>query len=263
MESLPYWRVDAFVGNGLQGNPAAIIESKRWLDDGDMKQIASESGGSASAFLIPDESGAADWQVRWFAPGGEIALCGHATLAGAHVLLGRQNTESMTFRTRQAGLLEAQRVEDGIELGLPAIVTESVDWPELAGIVGGNPVATYKNDDGYAVLFFNSEDEVRALEPDLAAIAQLGNVQVTCTAPGTNSDVVSRVFTRAGGEDSVTGSAHAALASLWCEKLGREHFSAVQASKRGGRLEVRFNGERVFLTGRCATLIEGQFYLAG
>ena len=265
MESLPYWRLDAFVGDGLSGNPAAVIECSRWPDDARMASIASETGGSATAFLVPDESGAADWQVRWFAPSGELALCGHASLAAAHVLLARGEADRLSLRTRQAGLLEASQTEAGIELGLPAIPTEAGDWPEAVECLGKEPVECYRSDHGYAVFFFAGEDEIRALTPDLESIAKLGNVQLTCTAPGKHVDVVSRVFTRAGVEDSVTGSAHAALAPLWSERLGEDGFTAMQASARGGRLGVRFEEERgrVWLTGQCATLIEGRFYLTG
>ncbi|MFN2099269.1 PhzF family phenazine biosynthesis protein [Altererythrobacter sp. MF3-039] len=263
MDALPYWRVDAFIAGGMLGNPAAVIECKRWPDDKAMAKIARDSGGSATAFLVPDESGAADWQIRWFGLGGEINLCGHATMASAHMLLARSGSESVTFRTRQAGLLEAKAGEDLVELALPAIPTEPGEWPEVIASVGAQPSALHRGDGGYCVLLFESEDEVRRLSPELGAIAELGNVQISCTAPGKNADAVSRVFTRTGGEDSVTGSAHAAMASLWCERLGRSEFSAIQASQRGGAMQVRLEGERVWLSGRCATLIEGIYYLTG
>lgn len=268
MDAFPYWRIDAFTGDGLLGNPAAVIECKRWPDDAAMLAIARESGGSATAFLVQDESGGADWQVRWCAPSGEIALCGHATMASAHVLLARSPDEAVTFRTRQAGVLEARRTGDEmIELALPVIPTERGDCPEVVQCIGAEPAETYRSDAGYAVLLFESEDAVRALTPNLARIAELSNVQITATAPAAasarNADVVSRVFTSTGGEDSVTGSAHAVLAPIWCEKLGRDEFTALQASERGGRLDVRREGERVWLSGQCETLIEGQFYRAG
>ncbi len=263
MQTAPYWRIDAFVGDGALGNPAAIIECKRWPGDGVMQEVASESGGAATAFLVRDESGAADWQIRWFGPSGEIELCGHATLASAHMLLRRSDGDAISFRTRRAGVIEARREGDLIELGLPIIATEPEPWPEVSSFLGAEPMEAFRSEKGYAALLFESEEAVRALEPDFSAVAALGNVQIACSAPGKNSDIVSRVFTRAGGEDSVTGSAHAVLAPIWTARLGREELTAEQASARGGKLHLRMDGDRVWVGGKSVTVIEGQFYLRG
>lgn len=259
---MPYWRIDAFVAPGLSGNPAAVIECQRWPDDRAMQAIAQESGGAATAFLIPDASGDADWKVRWFGPAGEIRLCGHATLASAHMLLDREQAEAVSFRTRHGDILIAERADGCVAMRLPAIITEPQDWPEAERLLGRSPLATYRADNGYAAFVLDSEDAVRSLAPDLDALAALGNAQLTCTAAGKRSDIVSRVFS-GGIEDAVTGSAHAVLAPIWAEKLGRDAFSAIQASERGGSLECRLDGDNVILTGQCRVLIEGRFHLAG
>lgn len=259
---MPYWRIDAFVGPGLLGNPAALIECERWPDDQTMQAIARESGGTATAFLVPDQSGAADWQVRWFGLRQEIRLCGHATLASAHILLQSNQAQTVSFRTRHGDILVAERADSGVALRLPTIQAERQEWLEAESFLGRSPLATYRADNGYAVFLFDNEADIRSLAPDLAGLAELGNVQLTCTASGKRSDVVSRVFSD-GVEDTATGSAHAVLAPIWAQKLARSEFSAIQLSKRGGQLECRLDGESVILTGRCRVLIEGRFYLAG
>ena len=267
MESFPYWRVDVFSGDGLLGNPAAVIECKRWLHDEQMLAIAREAGATVTAFLVPDGTGAADWQVRWFGAQQELRLCGHATLASAQILLGRNGAEQVSFRSRYADGLEARRIDAGVEMSIPAITTEAGEWPEAVKFIGKEPLETYRSELGYAAFFYESEEELRGLEPDLEGLASLGDDQFICTAPGRRSDIVSRVFTPGAGlgEDIATGSAHAVLTPHWAKKLGRDEISAVQASKRGGKMQCRLDdgGERVSLTGECTTLIEGRFYLSG
>jgi predicted PhzF superfamily epimerase YddE/YHI9 len=262
---LPYWHVDAFAGRPFAGNQAAVLLLEEWLPDAMLQAIAGENMFAATAFALRDASGAADWELRWFTPAREIRLCGHATLAAGHVLLGRYGGDSATFRTRQAGCLEVRRTAGGCELALPTIPTEPGEWPEAERLLGASPLEVRRSNDRYCVFLLASEDEVRALRPDFGALAALGDDQFICTAPGHATDVVSRVFVPGAGidEDSVTGSAHAVLAPFWAARLGRSSFTAHQASARGGDLTCRLDGDRAWLGGQCATVVEGTFYVSG
>ena len=262
---IPYWHVDAFADRPFAGNQAAVMVLDKWLADSVLQAIGEENNFAETAFLVRDETGAADWELRWFTPACEIRLCGHATLASGHVLLTRDGGERVTFRTRKAGNLEVRRSQAGYELALPAIPTARDDWAEAVRLLGATPREVWLNPAGYGIYLFDSAATVRALAPDLRALGALGDDQFICTAPGTDIDVISRVFVPGGGvdEDSVTGSAHAALGPFWAERLGRESFTAHQASARGGDLTVRVDGDRVWLGGACATVVEGRFYVPG
>jgi predicted PhzF superfamily epimerase YddE/YHI9 len=263
---LPYWHVDAFAARPFAGNQAAVMPLEAWLPDETLQAIGEENKFAETAFLVRDEAGAAEWELRWFTPAMEIRLCGHATLASGHVLLGRDGGERVTFRTRRAGNLEVRRRSGGgYELALPVIATEQRNWPEAVALLGARPREVWRSPDRYGIYLFDSEAEVRALAPDLKGLGALGDDQFICTAPGTRSDVVSRVFVPGGGvdEDSVTGSAHAALTPFWAARLGRDSFTAHQASGRGGDLTCRLEGAQAWLGGECVTVVEGTFYLDG
>lgn len=262
---LPYWHVDAFADRPFRGNQAAVMPLDAWLPDETLLAIAEENNFAETAFVVRDESGASDWELRWFTPAMEIRLCGHATLASGHVLLGRDGGDRVTFRTRRAGNLEVKRHGSGYELALPAIATQPGAWPEAVALLGAQPQEVWRSSDRYGIYLFASEAEVRALSPDLRGLGALGDDQFICTAPGERFDVVSRVFVPGGGvdEDSVTGSAHAALTPFWSARLGRDNFTAHQASARGGDLVCRLDGDRAWLGGPCVTVVEGSFYLAG
>lgn len=275
-QALPYWHVDAFADRPFKGNQAAVMPLDEWLPDDVLLAIAEENNFAETAFLVKDQSGAADWELRWFTPAMEIRLCGHATLASGHVLLGRDGGDRVTFRTRKAGVLEVRRSDSGYELALPAIPTEPGEWGEAVALLGAKPLEVWRNPDRYNIFLFGSEAEVRALDTDLRGLAALGDDQFICTAPGdpgsgagAGFDVVSRVFVPGGGvdEDSVTGSAHAALTPFWAKRLGRESFTAHQASARGGDLTCRLasdrGGEWAWLGGPCVTVVEGRFYFSG
>ena len=264
--AVPYWHVDAFADRPFAGNQAAVMPLDEWLPDDALQAIGAENLFAETAFVVRDSSGEADWELRWFTPSCEIRLCGHATLASGHVLLGRDGGERVTFRTRKAGLLEVRRMADGgYELALPAIATEPGEWAEAAALLGAKPLEVWRSADRYAVFLLAGEDEVRALRPDFTRLAALGDDQFICTAPGRANDVVSRVFVPGAGvdEDSVTGSAHAVLTPLWAARLGRDRFTAHQASARGGDLTCRLDGARAWLGGPCVTVVEGTFYLSG
>ena len=264
MTAIPYWHLDAFAEGVFGGNQAAVMILDAWPEDALLAAIGAENLFAETAFLVRDSAGTADWELRWFTPEMEIRLCGHATLAAGAVLLGLEpEREAVTFATRLAGVLEVRRAGAGFEVALPLIATTPGEYPAAVAGLGKAPLEVWRSPDRYSVFVYASEAEVRALTPDMAQLANLGDDQFIATAPGDASDIVSRVFVPGGGvpEDSATGSAHAVLAPLWCERLGRESFSAVQASARGARFACRRDGARVWLGGGCVLVVEGTFHL--
>lgn len=259
MTELKFVQVDAFADRPFTGNPAAVMPLEQWLPDEILQAIAMENNLSETAFTVrtdgQDEDGA-DYELRWFTPTVEVVLCGHATLASGHVLI---EGDRIRFRTRKAGLLEVARDGEGYALSLPSWKPEPRPLPEIVAALGCRPLETLWHPLRYGVVRVGSEDEVVALAPDFAALAKEGDVLTIVTAPGRSSDIVSRVFAPGAGidEDPVTGAAHAVLVPYWAERLGRTSFTALQASRRGGRLTCRLDGERVILGGKCVTVIEG------
>jgi len=257
---LPFFQVDAFASEPLTGNPAAVMPLDSWLDDELMQRIAAENNLSETAFTVKSGRDGVDYDLRWFTPATEVDLCGHATLASAHVLI---EGERIVFSTR-SGLLSVSREADFLTLDLPAAPLSEVHEPDLCAALGlaDSPVwlATGCND--AAILEIADEAAVRAVAPDFKALAGIHRMAVV-TARGDSADVASRVFVPYCGidEDPVTGSAHAALVPYWAERLGRNEFTAFQASRRGGQLQCRLDEDRVRLGGRCATIIEGTFRL--
>ena len=249
-------QVDAFAERPFAGNPAAVMPLEEWLPDETLQAIAIENNLSETAFTIPDASGEADYELRWFTPGTEVVMCGHATLASGHVLI---EGERIRFRTRKAGILEVARHGDGYAMSLPAWMPTPKELPRVVAALGCAPVETLWHPQRYAVVLLEDEAAVRAVAPDFRALAGEGDLLTIVTAPGDETDVVSRAFAPGAGidEDPVTGSAHAVLTPYWAARLGRDRFNAFQASRRGGRLTCRLDGARVILGGRCVTVIEG------
>ena len=260
MTPTPFFQVDAFAERPLGGNPAAVMPLTHWLDDALMQAIAAENNLSETAFTVPSDRDDADFDLRWFTPTVEVDLCGHATLAAAHILL---SCKMVRFSTR-SGILTVTRDGELLQLDLPAAQLSEVDQPELCAALGLAPrpiwVAAGFNDS--AIITVESEAEVRSIRPNFATLKGIRRMAIV-TAPGDEHAVASRVFVSYCGidEDPVTGSAHAALVPFWAKRLGRDHFSAIQASARGGLLECRLAGDRVVLGGRCFTVIEGCFQL--
>jgi PhzF family phenazine biosynthesis protein len=259
MTTLPFFQVDAFAERPLTGNPAAVMPLERWLPDEVMQAIAAENNLAETAFTVPCADDTADFDLRWFTPTLEIKLCGHATLASAHILI---HSDPVRFATR-SGMLTVCRRADLLELDMPAAPPEPADLPELLsalGVAGDTFLSRAGN--GNAVVLVKNEDAVRAVRPDFAALAKLPYL-VSVTAPGDKHDIASRVFAAFHGvpEDPVTGSAHTALVPFWADRLGRNDFSALQASARTGVLHCRAQGDRVALGGHCHTVIAGQFQL--
>jgi PhzF family phenazine biosynthesis protein len=253
---LAFTQVDAFADRPFTGNPAAVIPLDAWLPDDVLQAIAMENNLAETAFTIP-ASDDADYELRWFTPTVEVALCGHATLASGHVLM---RDGPVRFRTRKAGILEVRRDGDGYHMSLPAYCAEPRPLPRTVAALGCAPEATLWHEGRYGIVVVKDEDAVRDIKPDFAALAADPDViTAIVTAPGRASDVVSRVFVPGAGidEDPVTGAAHAVLTPYWADRLGRSQFSAFQASSRGGHLSCQLAGDRAVLGGRCVTVIEG------
>lgn len=260
---IPFAQIDAFAETAFAGNPAAVMPLSAWLDDPLLLRIAQENNLSETAFIVPTQ-GDADFDLRWFTPGAEVALCGHATLASGHfVLASDPDRDRVRFRTRQAGVLEVARDGAGYAMALPAWGPSPKPLPEIVAALGVEAVDTLWHDKGYALVIVADEAAVRAAKPDGRALVAQGPIVAIVSARGEIADVVSRVFTPYFEipEDPVTGSAHAVMVPYWAEKLGRDAFSAFQASARGGRVACWFEGERVILGGNCVTVIEGTFLL--
>jgi PhzF family phenazine biosynthesis protein len=256
---LPFCQVDAFAEEPLTGNPAAVMPLEHWLEDGLMQAIAAENNLSETAFLVPSDREDADYDLRWFTPATEVELCGHATLASAHALI---TGERIRFATRSGVLTVAS--EDGLlKLDLPAFDVQPGDAPGLLEALGvEGEILVGEGGNNSAIVLLPDEAAVRSVRPDFAALKAFDRL-VIVTAPGDEQDVASRVFASYHGidEDPVTGSAHAALVPYWAKKLGRDTFTAFQASARGGLLHCRMAGDRVILGGKCVTVIEGYFQL--
>jgi PhzF family phenazine biosynthesis protein len=261
---IPFTQVDAFADAPFAGNPAAVMPLTAWLDDATLQAIAAENNLSETAFLIPDASGEADYELRWFTPVSEVALCGHATFASGHVVLSSDpDRDRVRFRTRQAGVLEVSREGAGYRMALPAWVPAAKAMPEIVAALGVEAIDTLWHEKGYALVIVADEAAVRGAKPDDRTVAALGPYVLIVAARGETADVVSRVFTSYFDipEDPVTGSAHAVMVPYWAGVLGRDTFSAYQASARGGHVGCTLAGDRVELTGECVTLIEGTFLL--
>jgi PhzF family phenazine biosynthesis protein len=213
-----------------------------------------------------DEGGEGpDFELRWFTPASEVVLCGHATLASGHFVLSADPERArVRFRTRHSGVLEVARAEAGYRMALPAWRPSPKPLPELVAALGlaGDP-PTFWHPHRYGLVVVETADQVRALDPDFRGLAGQGDVLTIVTAPGEETDIVSRAFAPGAGidEDPVTGSAHSVLVPYWSERLGRDRFTAYQASARGGYLDCRAEGDRVILGGGCKTVIEGSFVI--
>lgn len=272
---IPFTQVDAFAGAPFAGNPAAVMPLSRWLDDATLQAIGAENNLSETAFLVPDESGGrgedgAEFELRWFTPTSEVVLCGHATLASGHVVLSSDpRLDRVRFRTRKSGVLSVERQGAGYVMALPAWHAEPKPLPAIVAALRleGRVRETLWHPNRYGLVVVDDAATVRGLKPDFRALAREGDVLTIVTAPGDGidpgSDIVSRAFAPGAGidEDPVTGSAHAVLTPYWTKRLGRDAFTAHQASARGGRLGCTLAGDRVILTGACVTVIEGTFLL--
>jgi PhzF family phenazine biosynthesis protein len=256
---IPIFKVDAFATRLFAGNPAAVMPMKAFPADATMQAIAAENNLAETAFLVREGD---DYRLRWFTPAVEVPLCGHATLASAAVVMERlePGRKQVVFHTA-SGALTVSRTNAGYVMNFPARTSDLATAPvELAEALGVVPAEVFLNSFNYMVVV-ESAQILRAISPDMAAVARLDRPGVIVTAPGDdNYDFVSRYFAPAKGipEDPVTGAAHCMLTPYWAKRLGKTEFRAFQASRRGGEIICRLAGDRVELEGSCVFYLEGE-----
>lgn len=260
--NLRLYHVDAFADRLFSGNPAGVVVLERPLPARLMQAVAAENNMSETAFVVPGRNG---YAIRWFTPATEVDLCGHATLASAHVLFSHLGHPSGTilFRTRKSGTLTASRENDLIVLDFPADrLRRAPVAPLLTAGLGRRPDEAWRGKTDILCLF-RSQKDIEGLRPDMQALSKVRARGVIATAPGRSADFVSRFFGPQVGvpEDPVTGSAHTTLAAFWAPRLGRNTLSALQLSKRGGRLRCTLDGGRVKLAGKARTYLVGDIDL--
>lgn len=263
--TLPLYQVDAFAERLFTGNPAAVVwlepEQAEQLDDGTLQAIAAENNLAETAFIRADGDA---FHIRWFTPAVEVDLCGHATLASAHVLFEHRGVEgaAVTFGSR-SGPLHVRRDGDVLVLDFPIDAPQAVDLPDaLAQGIGATPREVYRGRDDFLAIL-DSEAAVAAVQPRMDLIATLPSRGLIVSAPGETVDFVSRFFGPQCGvpEDAVTGSAHTLLIPYWAQRLGRSQLHARQISQRSGDLFCRHLDPRVEIGGRAITYLTGQLVL--
>jgi len=258
---LPLFQVDAFANRLFKGNPAAVVPLDNWLEDEVMQQIAMENNLSETAFFVATKDG---FEIRWFTPKAEVKLCGHATLASAHVIFEEANFPgSEIIFNSKSGKLIVRRKGEQLQLDFPADKIRAIDAPnQVIQALGKLPVACYKGQSDY-MLIYDTETEIRQISPNFGSLAKTDTRGIIVTAPGTQVDFVSRFFAPRVGvdEDPVTGSAHTTLAPYWSHRLGKTEMKAEQLSFRGGELHVSVTENRVLIGGSTKTYLRGEIFL--
>lgn len=256
---IPIYQIDAFTQRLFGGNPAAICYLPHWLDDETLLNIAIENNLAETGYLIKKED---RYEIRWFMPYAEIDLCGHATLAAAYVIFNYLDPmiNEVSFSSK-SGILKAKKEMNGaITLDFPSRPPEPIDIPkEVFKAFKATPLKAYAGRD--LIITLASENDVLTATPKLELLKELPYLCTIITAEGSHSDFVSRVFDAnpdIPNEDPVTGSAHAALAPFWAEKLGKTTLKARQLSNRGGELDCKLEGNRVFLSGYAVPYLIGE-----
>jgi PhzF family phenazine biosynthesis protein len=255
------YQVDAFTEQAFTGNPAAVIPLETWLDVDTMQNIAAENNLSETAFFLPEKSGA--YSIRWFTPTTEVALCGHATLATAHVLFHHMNHSEKVIRFHsKSGELTVEKRNGLYWMNFPSQPPEPIPVPKLIpDAIGAIPIYSGMNVD--LLIVVPDEQTVRNMKPDLKLLERMEARGVIVTAKGSDVDFVSRFFAPGVGvpEDPVTGSAHTVLTPFWAKRLSKNELTARQVSKRGGELQCRLLDGRVEIGGSAVTYLTGQIEL--
>ena len=254
---LPIYQVDAFASELFRGNPAAVVPLEKWLPDAVLLSIALENNLSETAYLVPDRNG---YHIRWFTPVVEVALCGHATLASAHVVFSELGFDGETIEFQsKSGPLTVKCGDSGYIMDFPAEPSDSCDVPKpLTEGLGLEPDLVMKGTDYLAVV--STQLQIEKLAPDFRKLARLKSRGLIVTAPGDDCDFVSRCFFPQTGidEDPVTGSAHCQMTPYWVDRLGKSKLVARQLSARGGEVICKMQGDRVLLEGKAVKYLEGK-----
>ena len=262
MKKIKIYQVDAFASEIFSGNPAAVCPLNEWLPDHVMQSIASENNLSETAFFINQQG---KFFIRWFTPKVEIGLCGHATLASAHVLYSELGLKAnnIEFHTKLGDLLKITRESDIISMDFPSHVPKKSEQrlDEIGEALGAQPISFQAAIYGLAV--FNNEEEILNLEPNFIAMKRLVHDGIIVTAPGNSVDFVSRFFGPKLGitEDPVTGGAHCSLIPYWSNRLAKNNLIARQLSQRGGELYCEQHGDRVTIGGKAVTYLRGELLI--
>lgn len=260
---LKLYQIDAFTDRVFGGNPAAVCILDKWLDRALMQKIAEENNLAETAFVVQNN---AQFEIRWFTPETEVALCGHATLASAYALFTYYGYPENTIRfySRKSGALLVEKGENGfITLDFPADDNAMIRGQDaIEKALGWSPIKTIKGKTDY-LLIYNSQAEIEALEPNFHLLDKCDCRGVIVSAPGDQVDFVSRFFAPKCGipEDPVTGSAHTTMAPYWSNVLGKTKMTAQQLSKRGGKLWIEYLGERVKISGKAVPYLIGEILL--
>ncbi|WP_100639870.1 PhzF family phenazine biosynthesis protein [Marinobacter salexigens] len=264
----PIYQVDAFTSKVFKGNPAAVMPLEAWLPADTMQALAAENNLAETAFFVrqPGPDGE-DFHIRWFTPLREVPLCGHATLASAWVIFNKlgwpENT--LRFHSKSGPLGVHKRPGDWLELDFPNLSIEEQKTPAIISeaLENAPAMAFHVPADTNDMIVMENEAAVKAAQPDLRLLKQLGNMGLIITAPGEQVDFVSRYFAPGSGidEDPVTGSIHSVLVPYWAEKLGKTKLVARQLSTRGGELRCELKGDRVAIAGQAAFYMEGMVHL--
>ena len=254
---LQIFQLDAFANRRFGGNPAAVVVLPEWLPDEKLQAIAQENNLAETAFVVP---GGTNFDLRWFTPEIEVDLCGHATLASAHVMFNHGYTDEATVVFRyQGGTLRVTREDGLLAMDFPARPASRINLDaSVTRALGAEPSELHRARDLLAV--YGSQAEVEALRPDFAAVAKLDTFAVIASAPGDQCDFVSRFFAPGAGipEDPATGSSHCTLVPYWSNRLGKSKLHARQLSKREGELFCEDQGERVRIAGRVVEYLRGE-----
>lgn len=254
------YQIDAFSQEIFKGNPAAVCVMEQWLPDEKMQAIAMENNLSETAFVVPFGE---EYEIRWFTPIVEVDLCGHATLASAHVLFNYYNHKKnkIVFQSRNKGTLTVVKDKKlGLVLNFPAQQIVPIQEQEsINNALGATPIKTIKGETDF-VLVFENESQIKAISPNFGELSKTKARGIIVTAPGDQVDFVSRFFGPACGvnEDPVTGSAHTILTPYWSETLGKNKLHAHQLSKRGGDLFCELKEDRVLIAGNAVAYMEGE-----
>ena len=260
--NLKIYQVDAFSEQVFGGNPAAVVPLEEWLDDAVLQKIALENNLSETAFYVKEGE---QYQLRWFTPATEVDLCGHATLATAHVLFEHEghDTSQVVFFSPRSGQLLVDKKEGQYVLDFPRDTVNAIPLADtLMEIFEPKPIEAFQGN-ADIVLVFKSESQIKELKFDLAKIEKIPVRGIVVTAPGETVDFVSRWFGPQVGvpEDPVTGSAHTTLTPIWAQKLDKTELSAVQLSSRQGKLTCQMVGERVLIAGKAVTYLKGEIFI--
>lgn len=260
----PIYYIDAFSEKNFSGNPAAVCPLGQWPDDSLMQNIAFENNLSETAFLVHRKDRV---EIRWFTPLAEVELCGHATLASAHVLFNHLHFpgDEILFYSMHSGELKVRKREAMLELNFPADQPEPALPPAgLVRAIGKKPLEIWKGRTDY-LLYYSAQEDIEEIKPDFNALKEIPARGIIVTAAGYESDFVSRFFAPSVGvsEDPVTGSAHTTLTPFWAHRMNQLTFDAVQLSARGGFLKCQLSGERVLISGQAKTYLVGEIFIDG